>query len=100
MSMLDPEALAEVQANQASMQKQMASMQDLDFGSGQDRYLSLEGFIIIWLLGFVWIYLFILTGLSKLLVPGSQEDKSDSSPSKPSISVTKSGSGSNTKRRK
>lgn len=47
MSMLDPEALAEVQANQASMQKQMASMQDLDFGSGQDRYLSLEGFIII-----------------------------------------------------
>ncbi|KAG0147458.1 hypothetical protein CROQUDRAFT_656024 [Cronartium quercuum f. sp. fusiforme G11] len=70
MNMMDPEALAEVQANQANMRKQMASMQDLDLTSG----------------------------LSKLLASSGGEESSDPSTSKSATSATKSGS--NTRRRK
>ncbi|PLW10442.1 hypothetical protein PCANC_01712 [Puccinia coronata f. sp. avenae] len=40
MSLMDPETLAEVQANQADLHKQMSSIQDMDFTSGFAKILS------------------------------------------------------------
>jgi len=40
MSTLDPDALKEMQANQADMQRNMASMQNMDFTSGLSKFLS------------------------------------------------------------
>ncbi|EGG01053.1 uncharacterized protein MELLADRAFT_92800 [Melampsora larici-populina 98AG31] len=72
MNMMDPEALAEVQANQANMHKQMASMQSLDFASG----------------------------LSKMLSPTGDDDTPDQVTSKSTASGSKATSGNNAKKRK
>ncbi|KNZ63708.1 hypothetical protein VP01_1110g3 [Puccinia sorghi] len=42
IGLMDPEALAEVQANQADLHKQMTSIQEMDFTSGERRCLYLE----------------------------------------------------------
>ncbi|KAH9810657.1 hypothetical protein DFH28DRAFT_902492, partial [Melampsora americana] len=72
MSMMDPEALAEVQANQANMHKQMASVQSLDFASG----------------------------LSKMLSPSGDDNPPDQVTSKSTASAGKTIPGSNAKKRK
>jgi hypothetical protein len=39
---MDPETLAEVQANQADLHKQMSSIQDMDFTSGEPSLMHVN----------------------------------------------------------